>query len=63
MFAIPRDSEAFRVLERMVNDPEVHTIRVSTNDNVRLGSDATPKICLKANQGMWTAPLTVEEAE
>lgn len=63
MFQIERDSEAFRTLERMVNDPLTRYIRVSVkqpNPNPEAGPAA---ICLSQNQEMWTYPLRVEEVK
>jgi len=65
MFTIPRDSEAFRVLESMINDPDTRYIRFAVR-NVH-GVDepmlSTHAIALSQNQQMWTPPLEVEEVQ
>lgn len=77
MFTIHRESEAFLVLERMINDPNTRYVRVAVRESDptecncssgvlgfrvhRPGCKSEPTICLSRNQDMWTHPMPVAE--
>lgn len=55
MIKITKGTEAWRQLERAITAENATHLRLSIRE---LSTGA--KICVKANEGMWTPPLDVE---
>jgi len=61
MFVIHKDTEAYRELKRMMEDPT--TYKISIDDRTDRDVLSYPGVALKQNESTWTPTLRMDEEE